>query len=51
MLREKGDAVNRGEMLCAQAVAFNAISSELARRAALSMGEYVNATDTYMRLH
>ena len=55
-LREQGDAVNRGDlsdaerMLSAQAVALNAIFAELARRAAQNMGEYLDATDRYMRL-
>ena len=55
-LREQGEAVNRGDltgaerMLCAQAVALNAVFSELARRAALNMGEHLGAMETYMRL-
>ncbi len=55
-LDESGAAVNRGDMasaermLTAQASALNAIFSELARRAALNMGEYLDATDRYMRL-
>ena len=56
VLREKGHAVNRGDMrdheamLTAQAVALNAIFSEFARRAALNMGEHIGATETYARL-
>jgi hypothetical protein len=55
-LRECGDAANRGDltsaerMLHSQAVALNAIFGELARRAALNMGEYLPATETYLRL-
>ena len=56
VLREKGDAVNRGDMraheamLSAQAVALNAIFGEFARRAALNMGEHIGAMETYARL-
>lgn len=55
-LRDQGEAVNRGDfaaserMLNAQAVALNTIFGELARRAALNMGEHLPATETYMRL-
>jgi len=55
-LRDQGEAVNRGElaaaerMLSAQAVALNAIFAEMARRAALNMGGYIGATESYMRL-
>jgi hypothetical protein len=55
-LREQGEAVNCGDlsgaerMLNAQAVALNAIFAEMARRAALNMGEHLPATETYMRL-
>jgi hypothetical protein len=34
----------------AQAVALDAIFNEMARRAALNMGEYINATEVYLRL-
>lgn len=56
MLREKAGAVNAGDlkdaeaMLMGQAIALNTIFGELARRAALNMGEYLDATDKYMRL-
>lgn len=49
-------AVNRGDlaslegMLASQAVALNAIFAELARRAAMNMGEHLSATEAYMRL-
>lgn len=36
--------------LTAQASTLDAIFNELARRAALNMGEYINATETYLRL-
>lgn len=55
-LRDQGEAVNRGDlaaaerMLSAQAVALNAIFAEMARRAALNMGEYISTTESYMRL-
>ncbi len=55
-LSKQGDAVNRGDlstaerMLTAQAAALNAIFGEMARRAALNMGEHLNATEAYMRL-
>lgn len=55
-LRDQGEAVNRGDlaaaerMLSAQAVALNAVFAEMARRAALNMGEHLGATESYMRL-
>ncbi|NPC57847.1 hypothetical protein [Caenimonas soli] len=55
-LRETGNAVNGGDlkaaeqMLSAQAVSLNSIFAELARRAAVNMGEYMDATERYMRL-
>ena len=55
-LREQGEGVNRGDfavsekMLNGQAVALNAMFGELARRAALNMGEHLSAAETYMRL-
>ena len=54
--KAQGDAVNAGDlgaaerMLSAQAAALNAIFGELARRAALNMGEHLGAAETYMRL-
>jgi hypothetical protein len=56
VMREKASAVHSGnlagleETLTAQAVALDAIFNEMARRAALNMGEYINATETYLRL-
>lgn len=55
-LRDSGAAVNRGDlaeaerMLHAQAVSLNAIFCELARRSHLNMGEYMDASERYMRL-
>lgn len=55
-LRAKAGTVNRGDlssaeaMLIEQAAALNAIFAEMARRSALNMGEYLDATDRYMRL-
>jgi hypothetical protein len=45
-----GDLSGVEAMLSSQMVALNAIFGELARRAALNMGEYINAADRYMRL-
>lgn len=36
--------------LTAQAAAFDAIFTELARRGALNLGEYLSASETYLRL-
>lgn len=38
------------DMLTAQAAALNAMFLELARRSSANMGEYIEATETYMRL-
>ena len=45
-----GDLSAAVTMLSSQAVALNAMFGELARRAALNMGEYIDATERYMRL-
>jgi hypothetical protein len=37
-------------VLVAQAASLNSIFTELARRAGLNMGEYIGATESYMRL-
>jgi hypothetical protein len=56
VMREKVSKVNTGDLseleatLTAQSVALDAIFNELARRAALNMGEYINAAERYMRL-
>ncbi|WP_157696554.1 hypothetical protein [Porphyrobacter sp. CACIAM 03H1] len=44
------DLSHQKMMLAAQADALNSIFTEMARRAALNMGEYLGATETYMRL-
>ena len=55
-LRETTSAVKDGDLhaaerlLVAQAVALNSMFAELARRAAMNMGEHLQATDTYLRL-
>ena len=55
-LRDDGEAVNRGDLsnaervLNAQALTLNAMFAELARRAAINMGEHLGAAETYMRL-
>jgi hypothetical protein len=55
-LAEQSKAVSRGDMarseamLISQAHTLEAVFHELARRAALNMGEYINAAETYMRL-
>lgn len=49
--RVRGGNLNRAEnLLTTQAHTLDAIFNELARRAALNMGEYINATDRYLRL-
>ena len=47
---QAGDLRTGEALLTGQAVALNAIFSELARRAALNMGEHMSATEAYMRL-
>jgi hypothetical protein len=55
-LRDSGQSVQRGDLsgiesvLTAQIAALNAIFGEMARRAALNMGEYLDATDKYLKL-
>lgn len=55
-MKEKIAKVNAGDLsnleatLTAQTVSLNAIFNEMARRAAANMGEYMSATETYMRL-
>ena len=46
----KGDMAGPEAMLVTQAHALDSIFTELARRAALNMGEYINASERYMRL-
>lgn len=48
--KAKGGDLSRGEgVLMAQALALDAIFNELARRAALNMGQHMPAMETYMR--
>ena len=55
-LAETGKSLNDGDlsaainMLSSQAAALNAIFGELARRSALNMGQYMDASERYMRL-
>lgn len=55
-MKEKADKVKAGNsdemesLLVAQATALDAIFNELARRSALNMGEYLDASERYMRL-
>lgn len=55
-MRDKAKKVQSGDLsevdatLTAQAVALNAIFTELARRASLNMGQHLEATEKYMRL-
>jgi hypothetical protein len=56
VMREKTGAVQAGDLtgleetLTAQAVTLDAIFNEMARRAALNMGQYLNAAESYLRL-
>jgi hypothetical protein len=47
---KQGDLSTQKAMLACQAVALNSIFTEMARRAAANMGEYIEATERYMRL-
>ncbi len=55
-LNDSGKAVNANDLahaeqvLNAQAITLNLMFAELARRAALNMGEHLDATEVYMRL-
>lgn len=49
-LASSGDLGRAEAVLTAQAHTLDAIFNNLARRAALNMGEYINAAETYMRL-
>lgn len=55
-IQDSAARVNRGDLaglesvLVAQSVALDKIFNELARRAAQNMGEFLDATDRYMRL-
>lgn len=45
-----GDLSHYRALLASQAISLNSIFTELSRRAACNMGEYLGATETYMRL-
>ena len=47
---KKGDLSAQRAMLAGQAVALNSIFTELARRSAANLGEYVTTAEIYMRL-
>jgi hypothetical protein len=47
---QKGDLSGLEATLAAQVIALDSIFNEMARRAALNMGGYLNATETYLRL-
>jgi hypothetical protein len=47
---EAGDLAIASRLLASQAITLDAMFTELARRAALNMGEYLNAAETYGRL-
>jgi hypothetical protein len=55
-LRARANEMSRGNLsggealLAAQASSLNSIFTEMARRAASNMGEYLGATETYLRL-
>lgn len=55
-VKDHGKRVNANDlaaaeqMLMAQSIALNAIFAEMARRCALNMGEYLDASERYMRL-
>ena len=45
-----GDLSHYRAMLASQAISLNSVFTELSRRAACNMGEYMGATESYMRL-
>ena len=47
---EQGDKAFASQMLAAQAMSLDAIFTELARRSSINMGEYMDASERYMRL-
>lgn len=47
---EKGDLKMASQILAAQAVTLDSMFAELARRCAMNMGEYINASERYGRL-
>jgi hypothetical protein len=55
-IRARGDSATKGQLafvsnsLAAQAVTLDTIFTEMARRMALNMGDYLGATETYARI-
>lgn len=49
-LAKSGDLTRQRALLAAQAFALNSIFTEMSRRSALNMGEYIEASERYMRL-
>jgi len=47
---QQGDLSLASELLTAQALTLDAMFTELARRSALNMGDYIKASETYARL-
>lgn len=47
---EDGDKAFASQLLAAQAVSLDSMFTELARRSAVNMGEYIGAAERYMRL-
>lgn len=47
---QRGDLKNAESLLMSQAMTLNAIFTEMARRAAINLGEHLNAAETYLRL-
>lgn len=47
---KNGDLSGQRAMLASQAFALNSIFTEMARRSALNMGEYLDASERYLRL-
>jgi hypothetical protein len=47
---EAGDLTGQRAMLASQAIALNSIFTEFARRSAANMGEYIEASERYMRM-
>jgi hypothetical protein len=56
VLKEQAESISDGDlsnveaMLGSQAIALNVVFAEMARRAALNMGEYLGAAETYLKL-
>ncbi len=46
----KGDLTIASEILTAQALTLDSIFTEMARRSAINMGDYIKASETYMRV-